>query len=125
MGQPWRPPRGRLLVVAAGPPRRPPALLAGQRLLALALHRGLLVVRAPLHLLKDAVLQHLLLQGLERGLDLIVEHLDLHGRFTCLSEVGLPARLPPATAPAPARGRTPLARTGYRQFDPDLPAVQV
>jgi len=35
-------------------------------------------VLAPLHLLKQAVLQHLLLELLQRGFDLVVEDLDLH-----------------------------------------------
>src|SRR5690242_16937468 len=38
----------------------------------------LLVVSSALHLLKEAVLQHLLLELLEGGLDLVVEDLDLH-----------------------------------------------
>src|SRR5262245_65548028 len=56
------------------------ALLARQRLLALALHRGLLVEGAALHLLERAVLQHLLLQSLQGGLDLIADDVDAAGR---------------------------------------------
>jgi len=39
---------------------------------------GLLVVRAPLHLPKEAVLEHLLLELLQGGLDLVVEDDDFH-----------------------------------------------
>src|SRR5262249_3581524 len=55
-----------------------PPLLAGLSRLALPLDRRLLVVRAPLHLLKETVLEHLLLQLLQGGLDLVVEDYDLH-----------------------------------------------
>src|SRR5262245_18638760 len=48
-------------------------------LLPLALHRRLLVARAVLHLLEQALLQHLLPESFQRGLDLIVHHLDPHG----------------------------------------------
>src|SRR5262249_61151202 len=48
--------------------------------LALPLDRRLLVVSASLHFLKEAVLQHLLLELLEGSLDLVVEDLDLHYR---------------------------------------------
>src|SRR4030095_16642758 len=54
------------------------ALLPGLGRLALPFHRRLLVVRAPLHLLKEAFLEHLLLEGLQGALDLVVEDLDLH-----------------------------------------------
>ena len=43
-------------------------------------------MRAPLHLLKEAVLQHLLLELLESSLDLVVEDLDLHGVLRCRVE---------------------------------------
>jgi len=56
----------------------PPCLLASLRCLALSLHRRLLVVLAPLHLLKEAVLEHLLLELLQGSLDLIIEDDDLH-----------------------------------------------
>src|SRR5262249_55639555 len=56
----------------------PPCLLASLRCLALSLHRRLLVVLAPLHLLKEAVLEHLLLELLQGSLDLIIEDNDLH-----------------------------------------------
>src|SRR5215470_18432889 len=46
-----------------------PPLLAGLSRLALPLDRRLLVVRAPLHLLKETVLEHLLLQLFQGGLD--------------------------------------------------------
>src|SRR5262249_30304292 len=55
----------------------PPCLLANPRCLALSLHRRLLVVLAPLHLLKEAVLEHLLLELLQGSLDLIIEDNDL------------------------------------------------
>ena len=55
-----------------------PPLLAGLSCLALPLDRRLLVVRAPLHLLKEAVLEHLLLELLQGGLDLVVEDDDFH-----------------------------------------------
>src|SRR6185436_5585509 len=47
--------------------------------LALALDRGLLVEGAALHLLEGAVLQHLLLQRLECGLDLVADDVDAAG----------------------------------------------
>ena len=53
-----------------------PSLLSGFGLLALALHGRLLVVRPPLHFLEHTALQHLPLEGLQGGLDLIVEDLD-------------------------------------------------
>src|SRR5262245_21073032 len=65
-------------VVGPGALKRPPPLAAGHGLLALALDRRLLVVSAPLHLLEQSVLLHLLLERLERGVDLIVDHLDSH-----------------------------------------------
>src|SRR5439155_274788 len=55
-----------------------PPLLSSLSRLALSLDRRFLVVLAPLHLLKQAVLQHLLLELLQRGFDLVVEDLDLH-----------------------------------------------
>ena len=57
---------------------RSPPLFASLRSLALSLDRRLLVVLAPLHLLKEAVLEHLLLELLQSGVDLIVEDNDLH-----------------------------------------------
>src|SRR5439155_22004452 len=65
------------------------ALAAGLGLLALALDRGLLVVRAALHLLEEALFLHPLLEGFERGLDLVLDDLDPHedlraaAVFTC------------------------------------------
>src|SRR5262249_46433715 len=53
-------------------------LLASLSCLTLPLHRRLLIVLAPLHLLKEAVLQHLLLELLQGSLDLVVEDDDLH-----------------------------------------------
>jgi len=55
-----------------------PPLFASLRCLALSLDRRLLVVLAPLHLLKEAVLEHLLLELLQGSVDLIVEDNDLH-----------------------------------------------
>src|SRR4249920_1255924 len=112
-----RTPMTRLLVVAAGPSRRAAALLARQGLLAFAFHGGLLVVRAPLHLLEDAVLEHLLLERLQGGLDLVVEHLDLHRWITrlpaALSTTGPgPHRRPGAGADRPWRRGAPTARPG-------------
>src|SRR5206468_3862589 len=52
-------------------------LLSRLSRLALLLDRRLLVVGAPLHLLKEAFLEHLLLQGLQGAFDLVVEDLDL------------------------------------------------
>src|SRR5215813_5058917 len=66
-----------ILVVDPRALERPPPLLAGLRLLALALHRRLLVVHAPLHLLVETALDHDLLERLQRGFDLIVRDLDL------------------------------------------------
>src|SRR6516162_2322881 len=56
----------------------PQSLLTGLSCLALPLHRRLLVVLAPLHLLIEAILEHLFFELLEGGLDLVVEHHDLH-----------------------------------------------
>ena len=56
----------------------PAPLLAGLRGLSLAFNRWLLVVGAPFHLLKQTLLEHLLLELLQGGLDLVVEDLDLH-----------------------------------------------
>lgn len=55
-----------------------PSLLASLSCLALSLHRRLLIVLAPLHFLKEAFLEHLLLELLQGGLDLVVEDDDLH-----------------------------------------------
>src|SRR5204863_3203285 len=57
--------------------------------LALALHRGLLVVGAALHLLEQTLFLHALLEGLERRFDLVFydlyPHEDLRAAavFTC------------------------------------------
>src|SRR3989441_7038028 len=56
----------------------PAPLLPRLRLLSLPLDRRLLVVGAPFHLLKEAVLLHLLLERLQRRLDLVVDDLDPH-----------------------------------------------
>ena len=53
--------------------------LSGQGLLPLSLDGGFLIVLPPLHLLEQAILEHQLFERLERWLDLIVAHLDLHG----------------------------------------------
>src|SRR5262249_52390359 len=69
-----------------------PSLLAGLSGFALALHRGLFVVHALFHLLKEAVLKHLFLELLEGGLNLVVNHLDLHSakpQMTSRSTMGL------------------------------------
>src|SRR5437016_14588493 len=68
-----------LVMVAFGPPHRLASLLAGGGLLSLPLDRRLVVVHAPLHLLEQAVLLHLLFQRLEGRLDLIVDDDDLGG----------------------------------------------
>src|SRR3990167_3970471 len=75
---PRRHPPGSVAFQAASALQRPPSFLPRLRLLALPLDRRLLVVLAPLHLLKEAVLQHVFLERLERGLDLVVEDLDPH-----------------------------------------------
>src|SRR5262245_22457142 len=67
------------------------ALLARERLLALALHRGLLVEGAALHFLEGAVLQHLLLECLQRRLDLVADDVDAAGRAGAAAF----ARIPP------------------------------
>src|SRR5262245_11907132 len=54
------------------------SLLAGLSCFALPLHRGFFVVRALLHLLKEAVLEHLLLELLQSPLYLVVDDHDLH-----------------------------------------------
>ena|SRR5262252_1279679 len=54
------------------------SLLTSLRRFALPLHRWLLVVLAPLHLLIEAVLQHLFLELLEGGFDLVVDDDDFH-----------------------------------------------
>src|SRR5262245_34159581 len=87
---------------------RPPPLLPRLRLFALALDRRLLVVGPPFHLLKEPVLEHLLLQRFQRGLDLVVDDLDLHSapsqvggrsigarRFRAIDGVHLPEPLRP------------------------------
>src|SRR5262245_15596782 len=56
----------------------PPSRLAILRCLALSRHRRLLIVLALLHLMKEAVLEHLLLELLQCSLDLIIEDNDLH-----------------------------------------------
>src|SRR5262249_15188479 len=53
---------------------------------ALSLDRRLLVVNPALHLLKQPVLEHLLLELLQGGLDLVVEHFDFHGSLKCRVE---------------------------------------
>ena len=72
--------RDRILTLVNRRPRTPggglPSLPSGLGLLALALHGRLFVVGPPLHFLERSVLQHLPLEGLQRGLDLIVEDLD-------------------------------------------------
>src|SRR2546426_6555572 len=68
-----------LVMVAFGPPHRLASLLAGGGLLSLPLDRWLVVGHAPLHLLEQAVLLHLLFQRLEGRLDLIVDDDDLGG----------------------------------------------
>src|SRR5438093_503484 len=68
-----------LVMVAFGPPLRLASLLAGGGLLSLPLDRRLVVGHAPLHLLEQAVLLHLLFQRLEGRLDLIVDDDDLGG----------------------------------------------
>src|SRR5256885_7113885 len=68
-----------LVMVAFGPPHRLASLLAGGGLLSLPLDRRLVVGHAPLHLLEQAILLHLLFQRLEGRLDLIVDDDDLGG----------------------------------------------
>src|SRR5438309_11949745 len=105
-----------LVMVAFGPPHRLASLLAGGGLLSLPLDRRLVVGHAPLHLLEQAVLLHLLFQRLEGRLDLIVDDEDLGGddhqaekrsrrgltRFTPRKTVGgAPSMAWGSTAPAP------------------------
>src|SRR5436190_2237591 len=66
------------VVEGAGALECPAPLLPRLRLLPLPLDRRLLVVGAPFHLLKEAVLLHQLLERLQRGLDLVVDDLDPH-----------------------------------------------
>ena len=54
------------------------SLLARLSRFTLPLHRRLLVVLAPLHFLVEAVLQHLFLELLQGGLDLIIDDDDPH-----------------------------------------------
>src|SRR5438128_4752155 len=70
--------RESVVVEGAGALECPAPLLPRLRLLPLPLDRRLLVVGAPFHLLKEAVLLHLLLERLQRGLDLVVDDLDPH-----------------------------------------------
>src|SRR3989449_6212406 len=67
-----------VLVEGAGALERPPPLLPCLRLLALSLDRRLLVVGAALPFLEEAIFLHLLLERLQRGLDLVVDDLDPH-----------------------------------------------
>jgi hypothetical protein len=67
-----------LSVVASRSPQCCSPLALGLSPLALPFHRGLLVIDSSLHLLEDARLQHLLLESLESGLDLIAEDLDAY-----------------------------------------------
>src|SRR6266566_3792207 len=70
---------GVLLAVAFHSSHRLAPLLSGRGLFPLPLHGRLLVGDPTLHLLKQAGLEHLLLQRFERGLDLVVE--DGHPQF--------------------------------------------
>src|SRR5882762_6293824 len=68
-----------LIVTERLPLHRLAKFLSGTGLLLLSLDGGFLVVFPPLHLLEQAILEHQLLQRLERWLNLIVAHVDLHG----------------------------------------------
>src|SRR5262249_60537529 len=92
-------------------PRPPASPLPRLGLLALPAHRGLLVKGPPLHLLEQAPVGHLLLERLEGGLDLVVEHLDLHAdppplwpaRLVGHGVAGAKAIMPAVSCRAPAR----------------------
>src|SRR5881397_1029258 len=71
--------RPSLIVTERVPLHRLAKFLSGPGLLLLSLDGGFLVVFAPFHLLEQAILEHQLFQRLERWLDLIVAHVDLHG----------------------------------------------
>src|SRR5882672_4924614 len=68
-----------LIATEPDPLHRLAKFLSGQGLLSLSLDGGFLIVRPPLHLLEQAILEHQLFERLERWLDLIVAHVDLHG----------------------------------------------
>src|SRR5262245_32006089 len=94
-----------LVRISLGPLERLEPLLPRRRLLPLALDRRLLVVLAALHVLEQALLHHLLLEGLESGLDLVVYHVDLQrpGSSNAESDLGAPAapgRCGPPTLPS-------------------------
>src|SRR5258705_3140624 len=103
----WLARPGSRLVFLLGPLHGLPPLLPGFGLLPLALHRGLLVIRSLLHLLEEAVLEHPLLQGLERGLDLVVVNLDTHvpKLLVPLAPVNLEHRPGSSRCQHPVRGR--------------------
>src|SRR2546426_342674 len=54
-------------------------ILSREGLFSFSFEGGFLIVRPPLHLLEQAILEHQLFERLERWLDLIVAHVDLHG----------------------------------------------
>src|SRR5262245_39908595 len=85
------------------------ALLARRGGLALPLDRRLLVVGAPLHLLKRALFQHELLQLFERGVHLVVDDVDARHQSIRLANVGRMPSIPALAACARAafRGRYP------------------
>src|SRR5882724_10248936 len=68
-----------LIATERVPLHRLAKFLSGPGLLLLSLDGGFLVVFPSPHLLEQAILEHQLLQRLERWLDLIVAHVDLHG----------------------------------------------
>src|SRR5499433_1606593 len=72
-----------LVVLDARPLERPPPLLPGLRLLALALNGWLLVVHSPLHLLEEPPFEHHLLEGLQGGFDLVTGDLDFRACQAC------------------------------------------
>jgi hypothetical protein len=80
-----------LIATERDPLHRLAKFLSGQGLLSLSLDGGFLIVRPPLHLLEQAILEHQLFERLERWLDLIVAHVDLHGSNS-LEDVGAVGR---------------------------------
>src|SRR5215204_956912 len=76
---------------------------------------GLLTVAAELHLAKDALALHLLLEGAERLIDVVVADENLHARafLSDLVDVGKAKRAQNA-APPPWPGRLPKSKSASR-----------
>src|SRR2546422_1487589 len=99
-----------LVLPMLGSPLGLSTLLAGLGLLPLPLHRRLLVEGASLHLLEDAVLEHRLLEGFQRQLDLVVDDFDPH--WSVLSLEGGLIKGPTTTHPVTASTRISKPRGG-------------